>query len=239
MNRVMTVAQRELGAYFLSPIAYVVLAIFLFTTGLAFALGTFQPGAEASLRSMMQFWMILILTLVVPMLTMRLMSDELRTGTVETLMTVPITDAEVILGKFLGAMGFFVAMLCTTLIYPIILAMFGSVDIYLLLCNFLGLLLLGGLFVSIGLFFSTCTQHQVVAVLLTAGVLAFLTFAFSRMANLLEGWTRALMQQLSIDVHFMNFVRGLVDLNNVVFFLTTTGFFIFLTVKRLEMRRWQ
>src|SRR3970282_1449318 len=107
MRNVPTMAQRELGAYFLSPIAYAVIAMFLFSSGLAFGLGTFTPGGEASLRSLFDFWIILILVFVLPMLTMRLVSDELRVGTIETLMTAPITEIEVVLGKFCGSFVFY------------------------------------------------------------------------------------------------------------------------------------
>jgi len=232
-------AQRELGAYFLSPIAYAVIAMFLFSSGLAFGLGTFTPGGEASLRSLFDFWIILILVFVLPMLTMRLVSDELRVGTIETLMTAPITEIEVVLGKFCGAFVFYLILLAALLLYPLLLQMYGSVDSKLLLCNYLGLLLVGGLYISVGLFFSSCTKHQVIAVLLSFALLALMTFASHALAQLVEGWPRVLLQQLSIRSHFYDFVRGMLDLNHVVFFLTTTAFFLFVTVKRLEMRRWQ
>jgi ABC-2 type transport system permease protein len=239
MGNVATMARRELGAYFLSPIAYLVNAIFLFTAGLAFALGTFRPGGEASLRGLFDFWIVLILVFVLPMLTMRLMSEELRSGTIETLMTIPITDVEVVLGKFFGALLFYLILLATLLVYPIILAIFGPMDVQLLICNYLGLLLLGALYIAIGLFFSTCTRHQVIAVLCTAGVLAFMTFAFQPFAQVVEGWPRVVLQQLSIRTHFHDFVRGMVDMNHLVFFVTMTALSLFLTVKVLEMRRWR
>jgi len=239
MRNVPTMAQRELGAYFLSPIAYAVIAMFLFSSGLAFGLGTFTPGSEASLRSLFDFWIILILVFVLPMLTMRLVSDELRVGTIETLMTAPITEIEVVLGKFCGAFAFYLILLAALLLYPLILKMYGSVDSKLLLCNYLGLLLVGGLYISVGLFFSSCTKHQVIAVLLSFALLALMTFASHALAQQVEGWPRVLLQQLSIRSHFYDFVRGMLDLNHVVFFLTTTAFFLFVTVKRLEMRRWQ
>ncbi|UCF35119.1 MAG: ABC transporter permease subunit [Phycisphaerales bacterium] len=239
MQNVGTLARRELGAYFLSPIAYMVNAIFLFTAGLAFALGTFRPGAEASLRSFCEVWMVLILIFVLPMLTMRLLSEELRSGTIETLMTVPVTDVDVILGKFLGALAFYVVLLLTLIIYPIILRMYGPVDWLLLLCNFLGLILLGALYISVGLFFSSCTRHQVVAVLLSCALLALMTFAFHALAQSVEGWPRTILQQLSIRSHFSDFVRGLVDVNHVIFFVTTAALFLFLSVKILEFRRWR
>jgi len=239
MRNVPTMAQRELGAYFLSPIAYAVIAMFLFSSGLAFGLGTFTPGSEASLRSLFDFWIVLILLFVLPMLTMRLVSDELRVGTIETLMTAPITEIEVVLGKFCGAFAFYLILLAALLLYPLILKMYGSVDSKLLLCNYLGLLLVGGLYISVGLFFSSCTKHQVIAVLLSFALLALMTFASHALAQRFEGWPRVFLQQVSIRSHFHDFVRGMLDLNHVVFFLTTTAFFLFVTVKRLEMRRWQ
>ncbi|MEK6676077.1 MAG: ABC transporter permease [Planctomycetota bacterium] len=240
MGNILVMARRELGAYFLSPIAYVVLAIFLFTTGLAFGLGTFQPGEEASLRSLCQSWMVLILAIVLPILTMRLISEELRSGTIETLLTSPISESQVVLGKFLGALVFYVVLLATILLYPILLACFGPVDFKLLLCNLFGLFLMGALYIAVGLFFSACTKHQIVAILCSVVVLAIFSFASHYLATKVEiAWVRILLQHLSIQSHFHDFVRGLVDLNHVVFFVTTAVVFLFLAVKKLEMRRWQ
>jgi len=239
MRNVATVAGRELGAYFLSPIAYAVNAIFLFACGLAFGLGTFTTGAEASLRTIFDFWIVLILVFVLPMLTMRLVSDELRSGTIETLMTAPVTETDIVLGKFLGAFAFFLLLLVAILLYPVILSMFGSVDVKLLSCHYIGLLLLGALYIAVGLFFSACTRHQVIAVLLSFALLALMTFAAHALAQQVQtSWIRVFMQQVSVRTHFSEFVRGMLDLNHVVFFVTTTVFFLFLTVKRLEMRRW-
>jgi ABC-2 type transport system permease protein len=241
MANVNTMARRELGAYFLSPIAYVVLAIFLFSAGLAFGLGTFNIGEEASLRPLFDFWMVMILVFVLPMLTMRLVSDELRTGTIETLMTAPVTETDIVVGKFFGAMTFYLVLLAAIILYPIVLSIYGNLDFKLLICHYIGLLLLGGLYIAVGLFFSTCTKHQVVAVLFSFALLALMTFAADGLARLdaMEGWPRVVLQQLSVRMHFSDFVRGLLTLNHVVFFLTVTAFFLFLAVKRLEMRRWQ
>ena len=239
MRNVVTMAGRELSAYFLSPIAYAVAAVFLFASGLAFGLGTFANGAESSLRSLFEFWMVMILVFELPMLTMRLLAEEFRSGTIETLLTAPISETEIVLGKFLGAMAFFVALLATLLLYPILISLYGPLDAWLLVCNYLGLLLLGAMFISVGLFFSACTKHQIIAVLFSFSLLALMTFASRGLATQVEGWPRALLQQLSVQTHFFDFVRGMVDLNHVVFFVTTTGLFLFLAVKRLEMRRWQ
>jgi len=239
MNNVTTLARRELGAYFLSPIAYAVNAMFLFTCGLAFGLGTFAAGQESSLRSLFEFWILLILLFVLPMLTMRLMSEEFRSGTIETLLTAPITEVEVVVGKFAGAFVFYLVLLATLLLYPILLSLYGDVDLRLLVCNYLGLLLLGGLFIAIGLFFSMSTKHQVIAVLLTCAVLALMTFASHALAQKVDGWPKVVLQQLSVRTHFHDFVRGMLDVNHVIFFLSTTGLFLFLAVKLLEVRRWR
>ncbi len=239
MQNIATMARRELGAFFLSPIAYAVNAIFLFTIGLAFALGTFKSGAEASLRDTLDFWMILILVFVLPMLCMRLMSEEFRSGTIETLMTAPVTESEVIFGKFFGALGFYFVLLATVLVFPIILASFGPIDLKLLLCHYIGMILVGALYIAVSLFFSTLTRHQVIAVLFSFALLALMTFASHALATQLEGWPRVVLQQISIRTHYHDFVRGMLDMNHCVFFITTTGFFLFLSVKLLEVRRWQ
>ena len=240
MGVITTMVRREIGAYFLSPIAYIVMAIFLFSSGLAFALGVFHAGGEASLRGLFEFWILLILAFVLPMLTMRLLSEEYRSGTIETLLTAPVKESEVVLGKFLGCCAVYLILVASLLLYPLLLAIFGQLDVKLLLCNYLGLVLLGGLYVSVGLFFSACTKHQIIAVLISLALLALMTFASQGLAMAVPwGWARVLLQQASVRAHFNDFVRGLIDLNHVVFFLTVTGLFLFLTVKRLEMRRWQ
>ncbi len=240
MRVITTMIQREIGAYFLSPIAYIVMTIFLFASGLAFGLGVFYAGAEASLRGLLEFWMLLILVFVVPMLTMRLLSEEFRAGTIETLLTAPVKETEIVLGKFFGCLVVYLTLLATLLIFPVILALFGAVDVKLLVCNFIGLAFLGALYVAVGLFFSACTKHQIIAVLLSLALLALTTFASQGLATQVEtGWFRALLQQISIRAHYSDFVLGVIDLNHVVFFVTGTALFLFLSVKRLEMRRWQ
>ena len=124
------------------------------------------------------------------------------------------------------------------MLYPLLLAFYGDVDGWLLVCNYLGLLFLGALYISVGLFFSACTKHQIIAVLFSFAVLALMTFASQGLAQAVEGWPRAVLQHLSVRTHFFDFVRGMVDVNHVVFFLTTTALFLFLTVKRVEMQRW-
>jgi len=182
----------------------------------------------------------MILCFVLPMLTMRLMSDEIRSGTVETLLTVPVSETDVIVGKYFGAVLFYLALLATMLIYPLILSSFTpSFDWSLLLCNYVGLALLGGLYIAVGLFFSTLTRHQVIAVLASVAMLALMTFASSALAQQVSGWPKVIMQQISVRSHYEDFVKGVLDANHLIFFVTMIGLFLFLSVKLLETRRWK
>ncbi len=234
------IAQREFLAFFVSPIAYAGMGVFLFLTGLAFSLGVFRAGGDASLRAMGDPWMLVILAVLLPLLTMRLLSDELRSGTIETMMTAPVSEVGMVLGKFIGAMLFYAIMLAALLIYPLILAQYGSVDVKLLFCHYLGWTLVGALFIAVTLFFSACTRHQVVAGILSVILLAMMTFAFEGLAQVVTTpWSRTLLQHLSVQSHFRDFVRGLVDLNHLAYFATTTLAFLFFAVKVLEFRRWR
>lgn len=239
VRNVPTLMQRELSVYFYSPIAYVVLTLFLLVSGLIFGIGVFEPGNDASLEFMFGRLMPLVLLLSLSFLTMRLLSEELSSGTIETLMTSPVTDLDVVLGKFFGTFVFYLVMLTTTLLYAVLIAIYGPLDWGETFATYFGLALLGALYISVGLFFSACTRNQVVAVICTMLVLIIFTYVADLLAQQLEGTGRIVMQHLSIVSHFQDFARGLVDVNHLVFFLTTTGMFLFLAVKVMESRRWR
>lgn len=239
MRNVGTLTQRELSVFFYSPIAYVVITVFLVVTGIFFISDNFLPGAEASLRITFGNYLPVILVFVVPMLTMRLLSEEFRGGTIETLMTAPVSEADVVLGKFCGTLVFYLVMLATTLLHVILVAAYGPLDVGLVLCTYVGLILLGALYISVGLFFSACTRNQVIAVVCSFVLLAVLTFLANYLAREQEGNLRVVLQHLSIMTHFQDFARGLFDINHLVFFLSTTALFLFGSVKVLESRRWR
>lgn len=239
MKNIGTLTQRELSVLFYSPVAYVVIAIFLIISGIFFGSDNFQPGAEASVRVLFGSYLPLILVFILPMLTMRLLSEEFRSGTIETLMTAPVTETDVIVGKFLGALLFYGVMLATTLIYVVLIALYGPLDKGLVVSTYVGLILLGGLYTAVGLFFSACTRNQVIAVLCSFVLLAVLTFLANWMAGQQEGTIRVILQQVSIMSHYQDFARGLIDLNHVVYFVSSTALFLFFAVKVLESRRWR
>ncbi len=238
MQKVTPITQRELAGYFFSPIAYAVLAVFMLTLGIMFVLTTFTPGGESSLRRLVDF-MPLVLAIFLPVLTMRLLAEEFRSGTIETLMTSPVRESDVILGKWLGALIFYVVMLACTLAFAIVIAAFGRLDVGMLLATYLGLLLMGGLYLAVGVFFSACTRNQIIAAVLSIVPLLVFTFVVGVIAPRTSGILTLILHHVSIQEHFADFTRGLVDTNHVIFFLTSTGLFLFLAVKVLESRRWR
>jgi ABC-2 type transport system permease protein len=238
MRNVAPLMRRELNGYFYSPIAYAVLTIFLLVTGIFFLAVDFAPGAESSLRSLHQL-MPLILVVFLPILTMRLLSEEYRSGTIETLMTAPVGESDIVLGKFFGAFVFYLVMLATTLIYALVVAAYGELDVGLLLAAYLGLLLLGALYLATGIFFSACTKNQIIAAVCSVVLLMIFTFLAQWLASTQSGMLGLVLHHLSIVDHYQDFARGLIDTNHLVFFLTTTALFLFLAVKVLESRRWR
>ncbi|MBK8269331.1 MAG: ABC transporter permease subunit [Planctomycetes bacterium] len=238
ISRVMALTQRELATTFLSPVAYIVAAVFLVASGWLFMDNTLIDGGEASMRFMLDS-MAWLLIFAVPMLTMRLISDEFASGTIETLMTAPVTDAEVVLGKFIGVFMFFVALLATTVLHIVLLSQYGQQDVNALLYGYLGMILLGGLYISVGLFASAMTRHQLLAAIIGVAVLALLTILVDTLAALQGGQWRVVLSHVNVLYHFHNFSRGIFDTKDLVFFVSGTALFLFLTIKVLESRRWR
>jgi ABC-2 type transport system permease protein len=238
MRKTLIIARRELAGYFVSPMAYVIGALLLLTSGLWFFHRIFIPDQQASLRPLFEA-MAYIMVFVVPLLTMRQLSEEYQSGTVETLMTIPVTEAQVILGKFLGVMGFYLVLLATTSILLITMAAFGQPDAGLVTMGYLGMILLGALFVAIGLLASTATSYQLVAAV--AGIAICAAVAILPQSIVSRGgepWSQ-LAQRFSAMNHFDDFSRGVFDTRGVVFFVSAAAIFLYLSVKTLESKRWR
>ena len=238
MTRAAVIARRELSSYFYSPIAYVAMTLFLIATGFSFW-DDFRPGQPVAMRSIFE-WMVYLLVFIVPVLCMGLLSQEWATGTMETLMTAPLSETEVVLGKFLGSLGFFAVLVAPTLLYLLMLRLYGRPDYGPIFSGYLGIALVGALFISIGLFCSALTRSQVVAAVAAAAILFLITiipwWAASK-ATLRDIW-RTLADQ-GVMSKYTDFSKGIIDTGNLVFFLVFTAMFLFLTVKVLESRRWK
>src|SRR5882724_2905491 len=238
MTRAMAIARREFNSYFFSPIAYVVIVAFLIASGAAFY-RDFEPGQAAAMRSTLD-WMVWFLVIIVPVLSMGLLAQEWATGTIETLMTAPVNDADVVLGKFAGNLGLLIVMLVPTLLYVVLLLIYARPDFGPIFSGYLGIVLVGALFIAVGLFCSSMTRNQIVAVVMAILILSLATvvpYLLAQFANL-RPWLRSAVDQ-AVYRRYSDFSRGVMSTGNITFFVLATAVFLFLTVKVLESRRWK
>jgi ABC-2 type transport system permease protein len=236
MKNMIIITQKELRAYFASPIAYVVIAAFLAIVGFFFWL-IVSFTREASLRGVFGN-MAIILLFISPALTMRLLAEEQRSGTIELLLTLPVRDWQVVLGKFLASLVVFALMLALTLYYPLVLLWFGNPDRGPIIGGYLGLLLLGGSFLSVGLFTSSLSRNQVVAALLGFGSMLIL-WLIGAAEGLAGPPLSKVLAYISVSGHYFDFTRGIIDSKDVIFFLCVIAAFLFLSVQVLQLRRWR
>jgi len=258
MSNVPTITWRELKGYFFSPIAYIVFFVFFLVVGIWFAflvgqygqagagdptMGRPPQGIEFPFSPVFGLWFIIILVVLAPVLTMRLFAEERRSGTMEMLMTAPVTDVEVTLGKYLAALAVYVMMLVPTLLYVLILQSRAdqALDLGPVLGTYLGVLLIGMLFLAMGAFASSLTRNQIIAAVLgvamTGTMLAFVFLRFSYNAGDAGYETISYFSVLShLDQEFS---RGVVDTRRLIFYLSGTAFFLFFTVRMVEARKWR
>lgn len=230
------IAKRELKAFFVSAIAYLVGAAFLFVTGLFFVF-TVTINNIASFLQVFNVTSVILL-FIAPILTMRLLAEESRSGTLELLMTAPVRDWEVVLGKFLAVFTFFVALLVPTLYYLALLAYYGTPDIPVTFSGYVGVILLGAMLLSFGLLTSALSANQIVAAIL--GIALSLTFWLAGgLATLFDGPFGHLLEYISLQNHLGDFILGLITSTNVIYFLSITAVALFLTIRVLEIRRWR
>jgi ABC-2 type transport system permease protein len=236
MTSVCTIFQREINNYFLSPIAYVVIAVFTVFSGYFFSvmLGITQ---ETTLRYSLAYTQF-ILSILTPVITMRLLAEENKTGTIEPLMTAPITDFEVVFGKFLSAWALYNIMVVPTAFYIIFLAWVGSPDYGAIIASYVGIILMGGLFVSIGLLVSAITKNQIVAAVIgIVALLILLVIGLASSGN--EGWFYSSLRYIGTYDHWDTFTKGIIDTRDVIYYVSFTALLIFIVVRIVESRRWR
>jgi ABC-2 type transport system permease protein len=255
MNNILAIAHKEIKAYFASPIAYIVIGFFALLFGYFFyALLVFferqsmQAAGLGGAQSVnVNEQMIrpvflnasVILLFVLPMITMRTYSEEKRSGTIELLLTSPLTDFEIIMGKFLGAMALYAAMLAVTLVHMAVLFAFGNPEWIPIVTAYLGMLLMGGCFVSIGLLISSLTKNQIVA-----GMITFAVFLMLWVINWVASFatdpvTQNVLNYLSITDHLDDFTKGVIDTKHLVYYLSFIAFGLFLTMRSVDTERWR
>jgi ABC-2 type transport system permease protein len=257
MRNVLAIIERELRAYFTSPIAYVVLTIFVFLSGIFFRTILSQV-MQMGLISQMQAQqlgprpmdmpgmisrgflstMSVIMLFMIPMITMGLFSEEKKRGTIELLLTAPLTDLQVILGKFFAAGSFFVILLLTTWIPMSALYIYGSPASGPILTAYLGLLLYGLSIIAIGLFISSLTENQIIAAVISFGAIMLL-WLVDVMAGSAESTTKEVLTYLSILSHLDDFTKGVLATSHIIFYLSLTLVALFLTYRSVDSLRWR
>jgi gliding motility-associated transport system permease protein len=252
VRNIMAIANKELRSYFSSPIAYIIIGFFLLPFGVFFylyltafvrqSLQSAQFGGAMNINQQVIRYVLqnasVIILFIMPMITMRTYSEEKRSGTIELLLTSPVTDLEIILGKFFGALGLYLAMLAVTLPYMGILFYYGNPEWRPLIAAYLGLVLMGGAFVSLGLLISSTTNNQIVA-----GIVSFVVF----LLLWIVGWFAdsagptigPITSWLSITEHFDDFSKGIIDTKHVLYYLSLITFGLFLTAKSVDTERWR
>lgn len=238
MNQATVIARRELSSYFYSPIAYVAMVVFLLLCGGMFW-NDFKPGEPAVMRTLFDS-MVNVLVFIIPVLCMGLLAQELASGTLETMMTAPVSESDIVLGKFFGSLAFLCILLMPTLFYVVMLRIYGRPDYGPILCGYLGIVLVGGMFISVALLCSALTRSQIVAAVAAAAVLTLITIVPWLIGGLagLSDFGRRVVDQ-AVYRRYTDFSRGELDSANVVFFVVSTAVFLFITVKILESRRWK
>ncbi|MBA2604124.1 MAG: ABC transporter permease subunit [Acidobacteria bacterium] len=253
VRNVLAIADKELRSYFASPIGYIIIGLFALLFGWFFyvyltffvqrstGMAGMGGGATNINQDMIRYVLMnsaVIILFVMPMITMRTYAEEKRSGTIELLLTSPLTDVQIILGKFFGAMGLYAAMLLVTLLYMGILFIYGNPEWRPIASGYLGLLLMGGCFISLGLLISSLTKNQIVA-----GVLTFAVFLMLWVINWIGDQsgptTRVIVNYLSIVDHFDDFARGIIDTKHLVYYLSFITFGLFLTAKSVDSERWR
>jgi ABC-2 type transport system permease protein len=232
MQQVKHIFKKEFSSYFVSPIAYIVIAIFLLVTGWFF-FTTFFLYNQANLRGFFNLLPI-IFSFVIPAITMRLFSEELNVGSYETLLTMPVTFTDVILGKFFGSVAFIAAMMIPTLSYPIFISFLGNLDWGPVIGGYIGAILLGAAFSAIGLFASSLTRNQIIAFIIGMAICFILTL-IDKMLFFLPKNLLGFFGYLGADFHFRNISKGIIDSRDILYFLSLS--FISIYGTHLVMKR--
>ena len=238
MKAIGIIFAREYKSYLSTPMAYVVTAIFLAVSGAFFTTYLASTAyTDTSIRGFLQAAQYLTL-LFAAVLTMRLIAEERKMGTWELLLTVPVRDVDIIMGKFLGSLAVLVSMFALTAYYPILLAVLGDPDLGPILTSYLGLLLLGSASIAVGIFASSLTSNQLVSAVVCGGILFALWFLGS-LADFAPGPVGDLLSYVSLSSHFPDLMRGIVDTRAVVYYLSVTAIFLFMAIRSTETDRWQ
>ena len=230
-----TIASRQFRSYFNGPVAYIVICLVTFLLGITFWSPFFLMN-RATVREMFQ-WLSYLMAFAAPAITMGLIAEEKRSGTLEFLITMPVREAEVVLGKFLGAVGLLAVLLLVTVPYPLSVAAFGPLDPGPVFAGYLGLLLDGSAMIAIGLAASSFTDNQLIAFFSSFFLCALLALA-TWLLPLAPAGLVNVIEWITFDRHLQSMARGVIDTRDVIYFLSIMAFSLMLAFRALESRRW-
>lgn len=239
MINLWTIARREVISQFVSPVGYLVWLVFAVLVGGWFLAG-FQEGQAATMRPLLGT-LVGLLVFIAPAISMRLVSEELKTNTIELLMTAPVSDSQVILGKWLGAVLFFLVLLTPIGVVLGVMEYAADPDYGPVITGLLGLFFVGALYLSIGVCVSTATDSQVTAYLVTALITGMMTYGLATLmaADSLPGWIKPALSYMNVNQQYADFAKGLIDLRQFVYFISLIALFLFIGTKLLESKRWR
>ncbi|MDI6767364.1 MAG: ABC transporter permease [Bacteroidota bacterium] len=227
--------QKELRSFFNSPVAYIVIVVYLAILGWFFVSNLFINNIS-TLRTVFEMTPFLLLFFA-PAMTMRLISEEKKSGTLELLFTKPIKEYEIVTGKFLAVWALYFFTLSPTLCYYLTVSILGTLDTGAVIGGYLGLLLVGAVFLAVSVFGSALTENQVVAFIVSLFIV-FTLFILDKILFYLPTSIAVVLEYVSIDYHFSNIARGVIDTRDIIYYFSTIGFALFLATNVLQKRRW-
>jgi ABC-2 type transport system permease protein len=234
MYKTLTLAKKELMTFFHSPVAYIVLGVFLLTSGWLYFPSFFLVG-ESSMRGF--FAITPLLTVIfAPATSMRLLAEERKSGSLELLTTMPLTDTQVIVAKYLAGLALLAIGYLFTLSYPVSVALVGNLDFGPVFTGYLGITFLAASLIGLGLLASTWTKNQIIALILALAI-GFAFYLIDDFAIFLPEWLGSIMRYLSLSYHFEGFARGVIDVRDVIYYLSLAGLFVYLAIRSLGLRR--
>ena len=238
MNNIYTIFRKEIANYFNSPIAYIFIAVFLISSIWLFFQNFFLAG-QASMRGYFYFlpWIFLFLA---PAISMRSFAEEKRSGTLELLLTLPVKDWEVVLGKFFSNVVFVSITILLSISIPISISSLGEMDMGLIIGGYLGAILLASSYLSLGLFVSSLTKNQIVAFIIAiAGLFFLFILGAGFVLNVIPAFLVPIFSFLGLGTHFNNIVKGVVDTRDLIYYFSFIFLFLWLTVRNIESRNWK
>lgn len=230
------ILKRELSSYFNSAVAYVVMAVYFLFSGLFFSMICIEN--DTSSLSYVFGNMFIIILFIIPIITMKSFSEEKRQRTDQALLTSPTSLFEIVMGKFLGALILFAICSLIFVVYALVISFFTSPDWAVVLCTVLGLLLLGSALIAIDIFISVLTESMIISAVAGMGVGLLIYMLSNLSSNITVDWIATIVKKIDFLTYYTNFTYGMLNLIDIIFFLSVTGLFLFFTARVLEKRRW-